>query len=69
MSVNIDSRGEGVRPTLTTSRMSAYFPDAGITTGAIHLLHFGQGVGQAVQGVGRRGLTEQLAGGASAPVA
>ena len=29
MTVNIDIRGEGVRPTLTTSRMSAYLSDTG----------------------------------------
>ena len=31
MSVNIDIRGEGVRPTLTTSRMSVYLSDTGIS--------------------------------------
>ena len=31
MSVNIDIRREGMRPTLTTSRMSAYLSDTGIT--------------------------------------
>ena len=30
MSVNIDIRGEGVRPTLATSRMSVYLSDTGI---------------------------------------
>ena len=30
MSVNIDIRGEGVRPTLKTSRMSVYLSDTGI---------------------------------------
>ena len=30
MSVNIDIRGEGVRPTLKTSRMSLYLSDTGI---------------------------------------
>ena len=30
ISVNIDSRGEGVRPTLTSSRMSACLSDTGI---------------------------------------
>ena len=29
MSVNIDIRGEGVRPTVTTRRMSVYFTDTG----------------------------------------
>ena len=29
MSVNIDIRGEGVRPTPTTSRMSVYLSDTG----------------------------------------
>ena len=29
MSVNIDIRGEGVRPTLTTSRTSVYLSDTG----------------------------------------
>ena len=29
MSVNIDIRGEGVRPTLTTSRMSVYLSNTG----------------------------------------
>ena len=32
MSVNIDIRGEGVRPTLTTSRMSVYLSDTGISS-------------------------------------
>ena len=31
MSVNIDIGGEGGSPTLTTSRMSVYFTDTGIT--------------------------------------
>ena len=31
MSVNIDMRGEGVRPTLKTSRMSVYLSDTGIS--------------------------------------
>ena len=30
MSVNISIRGEGVRPTLATSRMSVYLSDTGI---------------------------------------
>ena len=30
MSVNIDIRGEGVRPTLKTSRMSVYLSDTGM---------------------------------------
>ena len=29
MSVNIDTRGEGVKPTLKTSRMSVYLSDTG----------------------------------------
>ena len=33
MSVNIDIRGEGVRPTLKTSRMGVYLSDTGIMGG------------------------------------
>ena len=32
MSANIDIRGDGVSPTLKTSRMSVYLSDTGITT-------------------------------------
>ena len=32
MSVNFDIRGDGVSPTLKTSRMSVYLSDTGITT-------------------------------------
>ena len=32
MSVNIDIRGEGLRPTLKTSRMSVYLSDTGSTS-------------------------------------
>ena len=32
MSVNIDIRGEGVRPTLTTSRMSVHLSDTGLSS-------------------------------------
>ena len=37
MSVNIDIRGEGVRPILTTSRMSVYLSDTGITVWNLEL--------------------------------
>ena len=37
MSVNIDIRGEGVRPTLKTSRMSVYLSDTGIIAIVIDL--------------------------------
>ena len=35
MSVNIDIRGEGVRPTLKTSRMSVYLSDTGRNNGSV----------------------------------
>ena len=41
MSVNIDIKGEGLRPTLTTSRMSVYLSDTGMTDHATdNAFHF-----------------------------
>ena len=37
MSVNIDVRGDGVRPTLTTSRMSVDLSDTGISLNSFEI--------------------------------